>query len=193
MKKQLIYLVVGLFATISLASALTGNGLFGWVNFAQSKPSQQQGEIKEFINENGFVELKPTGDKKVFTTGEQEKIDINIAVPEKQVVAFNVPIEYDPAKFEFVGVEVLDSRYNMYIRREGTEHIVLVAAQQATNTDKIFLYKTTVARLIFKVLLDGPSEMAVVSATPKGYLLKLVDEKNEALEPSYGRLNVTSN
>lgn len=186
-------LLFGIAMIVVISIAVSGTTPFSLFNFAQTKPSQQQGEIKEFINENGFVELKPTNDKKVLKVGAQETIDVIVSIPEKQVTAFNIPIKYDAAKLEFVGIEVLDARYNMHIRREGTNSIVLVAAQQPTNIDKIFLYKATVARFIVKVKTAGAAQLEVTQSSPKGYLLKLVNETNDALLPSYGKLNVTAN
>lgn len=192
MKMNLLKLVVGIISVIVIGNALSGGTFFGLLNFAQFSPTQKQGEIKEFSNENGYVEIKPQGDKKTFVKGTQESLDINVSLREKQIVGFNIPVEYDPYKFEFVGVENSDSRFNMYTRRENTNHVILVGVQQITNTDKITLYKQTVARLIFKVTAGGVSKMDIKEKTPKGYELKLVDQKNDALIPSYGKLQVIS-
>lgn len=192
MKMNVLKLVVGIVSVIVIGDALSGGTLFGLLNFAQFSPTQKQGELKDFSNEDGYVEIKPPVDKKTFTTGSQESLDVNVSLREKQIVGFNIPVEYDPYKFEFVGVENADSRFNMYTRRENTDHVILVGVQQVTNTDKIVLYKQTVARLIFKVVGGGVSHMDIKERTPKGYQLKLVNQKNDALLPSFGELQVMS-
>lgn len=188
----MLKLIIGVISVIVIGNALSGGTFFGLVNFAQFNPTQKQGQIKEFSNENGYVELKPEGDKKTFVKGAQEKIDVIVSLREKQIVGFNVPVAFDPAKFEFVGVENVDSRFNMYVRRENTDHVILVGVQQLTNTDKITLYRQTIARLIFKVVGGGVSRIDVKEQTPKGYRLKLVNEKNDAFLPSFGDLQVSS-
>lgn len=193
---NILKIVVGIIAVVVIGNALSGGTFFGLLNFAQEAfqqaPTQKQGEIKDFSNENGYVEIKPTDDKKVLRVGSVEKIDVNVTLKDKQIVGFNVPVQFDNTKYQVTGVENADSRFNMYLRREGDKDIILVAVQQATNTDKIDLYKATVARILFRVINPGVSHMTVRDKTPKGYELKLVNEKNDALYPSYGDLQITA-
>ena len=190
--KEIIYILVGICAVIVAASAFSGGQMFNIFNFAQFDATQKQGEIKDFANEDGFIELKPTGDKKSFTKGSQEKIDVNVTVRDKQIVGFTIPVKYDRTRYEFVGVENVDSRFNLYVRNEGISYVILVGVQQPTNTDKINLYKATAARLIFRSLVGGQSRFDVTATTPKGYEMKLNDQQNEPLKPSFGTLQITS-
>src|SRR3989344_4636485 len=93
-----VFTVLGIFIIVLIAAAVSGSGLLSWSKLAQTNPSQQQGEIKEFINENGYIELKPTGDKKLFTKGSQESLDIIVTHPDKQTVGYNIPLHYDGSK-----------------------------------------------------------------------------------------------
>ncbi|MBI1863347.1 hypothetical protein HYS00_04495 [Candidatus Microgenomates bacterium] len=177
---------------VLIGSVLSGSGLLSFVNFAQFNPSQKQGQLDEFSNEDGYIELKPTGNKKVFTQGTNETIDVNISLRDKEIAGYTVPISYDDTKYSFVGIENSDTRFNLYSRNEGNSYLILVGIQQPNNTDKITLYKATVARLIFKPRGGGRSDISVKDKTPKGYTLKLINEKNDALVPSFGTLQVTA-
>lgn len=195
--RRLSFILIGIVLVVLIGWALAGDRLFGFLNFAQLtpapyNPTQKQGELKEFSNENGYVELKIAGDKKVFTKGSQEKIDVNITLMDKQVAGFNIPVRFDDSRFTFVGVENLDARFNMYARIENSSYVILVAVQQQGNTDKITLHKANVARLIFKATASGANNFEVQDKTPKGYALKLVNEKNVSYTPSSGTLQVTT-
>lgn len=192
--KRVSIILAAIFMLLVINSAVSGRGLFGFLNFAQEQqaPTQKQGELKDFSNENGYIELKPNGNKTVFKVGETAVIDVNISLKDKTIAGYTVPVEFNQQKYEFVGVENVDGRFNLYTKNEDGTFLILVAIQQPTNTDKISFYKTTVARLLFKATAGGRSAIDIKDKTPKGYTIKLINEKNEPYVPSFGTLEVTS-